>query len=169
MSLHNCPQCGSESFIPVVYGTLDETMIQRIESGEILHGGCAISGLMQALYCQACDVRYDDYCTDEFITKLRQLNYQDQEHNFTLDFNSDHITLTQMHQSQTLTYTPELKHQLSLTQIEYWTSLDQGSWSINLTLSDYFRDQILIHGNKHTPFAFKSLIDWFHRLNIKIH
>ena len=39
----NCVNCGSNTILPVEYGTPNEDMIQRIEQGQILHGGCANS------------------------------------------------------------------------------------------------------------------------------
>ena len=56
----------------VEYGTPDETMIEKIEAGLILHGGCAIQGLMQPYYCLDCDTRFDVHCTDIFMDHLKQ-------------------------------------------------------------------------------------------------
>ena len=168
MAQVKCPQCGSKVSLPVVYGTLDETLIQAIEDGELLHGGCAISGLMQAHYCPVCDVRYDDLCMDEFMNKLKKLSYQDKHQSFTLDFYADYMVLTQDQHREVVVYTSSHKHALAQTQLEYWSSLDQGTWTIDLILPDYFRDHIHLKGTKEKPYAYLSLAHWFELLNIKI-
>lgn len=43
----------------VEYGIPDEAMIQKIEAGLILHGGCAIEGMMDPYYCLDCDQKFE--------------------------------------------------------------------------------------------------------------
>lgn len=54
-----CPFCGSHSIMKVEYGIPDEAMIQKIEAGLILHGGCAIEGMMEPYYCLDCDQKFE--------------------------------------------------------------------------------------------------------------
>lgn len=55
-----CPFCHSNQIMRLEYGVPDTAMIQKIEEGLILHGGCAIEGLMEPYYCINCDQRFTD-------------------------------------------------------------------------------------------------------------
>jgi hypothetical protein len=164
-----CPQCGRKDFIPVAYGTPDEAMIERIEAGTLLHGGCAISGLMQTHYCPHCDVRYDMQCTPEFLDGIQTLSYSDAHTHFVVHFDSHQLRIVQNNDIQQFPYTQELQASFSNTQIEFWQSTDDQAWCIHINSPQYFRDVIELSGSAESPSAFTKLLDWFKHLNIKIH
>jgi hypothetical protein len=52
----NCPKCGSNKVIPIVYGDIDgspETM-KQIENNEILPGGCLVEKNSPKWECREC-------------------------------------------------------------------------------------------------------------------
>ena len=69
-----CPNCGLNNIMNIEYGTPDEAMIRRIEAGEILHGGCAIDGLMQNYYCLDCDTRFDLTSSQAFLESITSIS-----------------------------------------------------------------------------------------------
>lgn len=164
-----CPHCGSDSFIPVAYGTPDDAMIQLIETGQILHGGCAISGLMQAYYCVNCDVRYDPQCTPEFLKGIQTLTYSDVHQTFIIYFEAQQLRIFQNNQIQIIPYTAELQTIFSQTQIEFWQSTEKTDWRIVIKTIDYFRESIELTGTHTTPVAYAALLKWFELINLNIH
>lgn len=53
-----CPQCGSDSVVPIVYGLPTYETFQRAESGEFALGGCFLSNDSPAWLCQVCHKRF---------------------------------------------------------------------------------------------------------------
>ncbi len=50
-----CPACGSEKIIPIVYGLPVPAANDAAEAGEIMLGGCCLSGRDPRWVCRACD------------------------------------------------------------------------------------------------------------------
>ena len=52
-----CPECGSGSTIPIVYGYPGADLVQQVERGEIALGGCVVTGEGSDpnRRCRACD------------------------------------------------------------------------------------------------------------------
>lgn len=155
--------------MPVAYGTPDDAMIQLIEAGQILHGGCALSGLMQAYYCVNCDVRYDPHCTPEFLNGIQTLTYSDVHQTLIIHFEAQQLRIFQNNQIQITPYTPELQTIFSQTQIEFWQNIENPEWHIVIKTTDYVRESIELTGTQTTPVAYTALLKWFELLNLNIH
>jgi hypothetical protein len=77
---NSCPECGSESLIPFVYGLMSkETSTVRVKQGEYAWGGCKISQATD--YCKECKKsffgnplkRLDSYGDDEKSSLFRSV------------------------------------------------------------------------------------------------
>jgi hypothetical protein len=54
-----CPQCGSDKIIPIVYGYIDDPdVIQKIENGEFDSGGCCVDDESPKWKCRECEERF---------------------------------------------------------------------------------------------------------------
>ncbi|HEU0028833.1 MAG TPA: hypothetical protein VFQ25_17140 [Ktedonobacterales bacterium] len=53
-----CPECGSDSVVPIVYGLPTYETFQRAKSGEFVLGGCFLSDESPGWQCQACHKRF---------------------------------------------------------------------------------------------------------------
>ena len=120
-----CPNCHAINSIEVEYGELTDNMIKRIENGEILHGGCAIKGLMPHYYCFSCDTRFDQQCSDEFI---------------------NHICLIEVN-AYPLQLNDEMKSWIKESQIEYLKESHDQSENIVLHFEDYFISSLSVDLN----------------------
>jgi hypothetical protein len=159
-----CVNCGSNSILPVEYGTPHDEMISRIEKGEILHGGCAIQGLMQAHYCKECDTRFDVQCTDEFINHIKALTYSTKDMLITIYFEIDHLTLHAKYVEKEIPYLPELKEALKQTALEFWKEDNGNVWQIDIDCPGYFRDSIHLHGTEYRPSTFYKFNEFIQML-----
>jgi len=73
-----CRNCGATNTRKVGYGLLNEKIIKQIEKGQVLHGGCAIQGMMQPYYCLDCDTRFGLKSSPLFINAVTSINYRTQ-------------------------------------------------------------------------------------------
>jgi hypothetical protein len=160
MSNLACPRCGHEKPLSIAYGNPDDAMIAAIESGALLHGGCAIAGLMPAYYCVLCDVRYDVRCSDEFMRQLKRLHYHQGESTISIHFTSDTISIVSPAISFTTPYTDTLKEKLALTQIEYWEHSEPIVWSLTCELEGYPQERFSVQGNATQPRSFALFQAW---------
>lgn len=55
MSRPKCPECDSTSVVPIVYGMPGGKMVEQYERGEIVLGGCCISGDDPRWHCEGCN------------------------------------------------------------------------------------------------------------------
>lgn len=138
-----CLNCESVNIKKVEYGELTEEFILSIEKGEILHGGCAIKGLMPAYYCLDCDTRFDDECSQEFIDALVQIELRNQ--NVVINFKQSWIKINQFKETLTDLEISELKKCIKASQIEYFKPSINGN--LVCTFSHYFVDELKINAN----------------------
>ena len=155
MEKHNCVNCGSTNWMDVEYGTPDEAMIEKIEAGLILHGGCAIQGLMQPYYCLDCDTRFDVHCTDIFMDHLKQIRYRSNDEEIVVDFHPEHLDVQVNAIRRMIPYNKDLKDALSSSALEYWKPDNGNTWSIEISCPGYFRESIQVQGNDDKPYTFK--------------
>jgi|GEM_PF-1341378 len=73
-----CRNCGVTNTRKVVYGLLNEKIIKQIEKGQVLHGGCAIQGMMQPYYCFDCDTRFGLKSSPLFMNAVTSIKYRTQ-------------------------------------------------------------------------------------------
>ena len=162
MEKHNCINCGSTNIMDVEYGTLDDEKISRIEAGLILHGGCAIQGLMQPYYCLDCDTRFDVQCTDIFMDHLKQIRYESKADEIIVDFHPEHLDVQINAVRRMIPYNKELKDTLRSSALEYWKTDNGNTWSIEVSCPGYFRESIQVQGSDDKPYTlklFKAFID----------
>jgi rubredoxin len=53
-----CPECGVVGLLPIVYGYPTRQAVDAEERGEIVLGGCVISGVMPNWACPECENHY---------------------------------------------------------------------------------------------------------------
>mgnify|MGYP003723708393 CR=1 FL=1 len=54
-----CPECGSDSIMPIVYGLIDDPeAIKQIEDGEFSTGGCCIEEDSPKWRCRECEKEF---------------------------------------------------------------------------------------------------------------
>ena len=53
-----CPRCGSPRVRPILYGYPAPEGIEAIERGEVITGGCMVSGSDPTHGCLDCDARF---------------------------------------------------------------------------------------------------------------
>lgn len=155
MEKHNCVNCGSTNWMDVEYGTPDATMIEKIEAGLVLHGGCAIQGLMQAYYCLDCDTRFDLQCTDEFMRHLKQMRYKDSSQDIRITFLPEHLNIQVNTFSSMIAYNQHLKSRIQSSALEFWKTDHGDAWHLEIDCPGYFREKILLQGTQDKPHAFK--------------
>lgn len=155
MEKPNCVNCGSTNIMDVEYGTPDEKMIGKIEAGLILHGGCAINGLMQPYYCLNCDTRFDVHCTDVFMDHLNQIRFKTKDNEINLDFHPEHLDVQVNAVRRMIPYNKDLKNALKSSALEYWKTDNGNTWSIEISCPDYFRENIQLKGSDEIPYTFK--------------
>lgn len=148
--------------LPVEYGKPDEEMIHKIENGQILSGGCAIQGLMQAHYCPECDTRFDAHCSEEFLNHIKALTYSSKETQITIYFYVDHLKLHAKYVEKEIPYLSEFKEALKHSAIEYWKEDNGDEWMIDIDCPGYIRESINLKGTKFRPssfYLFKAFLD----------
>ena len=160
----NCVNCGSESILPFEYGTPDEEMMHRIESGQVLHGGCAIQGLMQAHYCLECDTRFDLQCTEEFLNHIKALTYTSKEYQITIYFHLDHLVLNAKYVEKEIPYLTEFKEAFKHTALEFWKDDNGDDWSIDIDCPGYFRNSIHLKGTEFRPSTFYKFSEFLNQV-----
>jgi len=160
----NCVNCGSNTILPVEYGTPDEEMIHKIENGQILHGGCAIQGLMQAHYCLECDTRFDAHCTEEFLNHIKALTYTSKDTQITIYFHLDHLVLHAKYVEKEIPYLLEFKEAFKECGIEYWKEDNGDEWTIDIDSPGYFRNSIQLKGTEFRPSTFYKFNDFLNRI-----
>ena len=168
MEKHNCVNCGSTNWMDVEYGTPDEAMIEKIEAGLILHGGCAIQGLMQPYYCLDCDTRFDVHCTDMFMDHLKQIRYQSKDEEIIVDFHPEHLDVQVNAIRRMIPYNKDLKDALESSALEYWKTDNGNTWSIEISCPGYFRESILLQGTDDKPYTFKRFKAFIDELTITL-
>ena len=159
-----CPQCGGKTKLLIEYGTPDEAMIQKIEAGTILHGGCAIAGLMQPYYCPQCDLRYDEQCTSQFMRALKKLSFHSATDVVEIDFLPNQLSFSRNGVQKTRSYTANLHEALAHTQLEFWASTTPSTWTLRMELRGYFQEVIELQGTQKSPVAFKRWLIWLDSL-----
>lgn len=58
MALPTCPNCGSLDVIPIAYGYPGPEMMEEMERGEIILGGCCIEQHQPTHECKPCSTRF---------------------------------------------------------------------------------------------------------------
>lgn len=159
-----CVNCGSNSILPVEYGTPNEDTIARIEKGEILHGGCAIQGLMQAHYCTACDTSFDVHCTEEFLNHIKAMTYSTKDMLITIYFEMDHLTLHAKYVEKEIPYLMEIKEVLKQTALEFWKEDNGDVWQIDIDCPGYLKDSIQLKGTEFKPSTFYKFNEFIQML-----
>ena len=53
-----CPKCGSEEYIPIVYGRPNAELQEKAERGEVILGGCVVSPDSNLFRCKDCGTDY---------------------------------------------------------------------------------------------------------------
>ncbi len=53
-----CPKCGSEEYIPIVYGKPSQQGIEKSQRGEIILGGCIVDANKKRKACKKCGEHY---------------------------------------------------------------------------------------------------------------
>ncbi len=53
-----CPQCGSHRTVPIVYGFVPASVGEAAERGEVVLGGCMLTGEDPEWACLACGHRW---------------------------------------------------------------------------------------------------------------
>ena len=53
-----CPQCGSEEYIPIVYGRPGTELQEKAERGEVILGGCIVTPDRNLFHCKECGTEY---------------------------------------------------------------------------------------------------------------
>ena len=53
-----CPNCGGDETIPIIYGLPLPSMGEKERRGEVLLGGCIVSGNDPEWYCKVCKNRF---------------------------------------------------------------------------------------------------------------
>ncbi len=155
-----CCNCGSDDIMNVEYGTPDEKMIKRIEKGEILHGGCAVSGLMQKYYCMDCDTRFDDECTDLFVDHIRRIEFKDEQRHVDIIFAKENLHIKSDDIEKDIKYTDDIKKLLKKTQVEYLQSFMPSTYSIRFECYGYIQDIVEKSGNSTEPTNASLFINW---------
>lgn len=155
-----CVNCGSNSILPVEYGTPDEEMISNIEKGQILHGGCAIQGLMQAHYCTECDTSFDAQCTEEFLNHIKALTFSTKDMLVTIYFHIDHLTLHAKYVEKEIPYFVGLKEAFKHTALEFWKEDNGNVWQIDIDCPGYFKDSIHLSGTEFRPRTFHKFYEF---------
>ena len=70
-----CPECGSYSLIPLIYGLLsEEAHLKRRKKGEYAWGGCKLSPATD--YCKECEESFIDSGTS--IEKIESTQYDEE-------------------------------------------------------------------------------------------
>ena len=54
-----CPKCGSRDVVPILYGLPGPETMAEAERGEIVLGGCVITGRDPRKRCMACGENFD--------------------------------------------------------------------------------------------------------------
>jgi hypothetical protein len=53
-----CPDCGSTDVVPIVYGLPGRQLCDAAQRGEVVLGGCCVSGADPAWICRLCGRRF---------------------------------------------------------------------------------------------------------------
>ena len=159
-----CCNCGSNDIMNVEYGTPNDEMIKRIEKGEILHGGCAISGLMQKYYCMDCDSRFDDECTDLFINHIRQIEIVEGNNHTEIHFTKDKLQLKIGEFEKVIDYTDNIKNELKQSQVEFYQSYDTSKIKIRIECFGYIQDVVEKTIADNEPVNGYKFLDWINKL-----
>ena len=54
-----CPECGSDSIMPIIYGLIDDPeAIKKIENREFTTGGCCVEEDSPKWQCRACNKEF---------------------------------------------------------------------------------------------------------------
>ena len=56
-----CPRCHSMDGVPIRYGYPGPEMAESAKRGEIVLGGCCITGHDPTWFCRTCRARWDGY------------------------------------------------------------------------------------------------------------
>ncbi len=54
-----CPKCGSDRVVPILYGYPIGPMVDAVERGEAVLGGCLMSGNDPMKFCLNCETSFD--------------------------------------------------------------------------------------------------------------
>ena len=56
--IKNCPKCGSDNIIKIVYGKPGPKLIEQSEQGKVKLGGCCISSNSPHWFCKQCNKKF---------------------------------------------------------------------------------------------------------------
>ena len=129
-----CRNCGAANTRRVVYGLLDEKIIKQIEKGQVLHGGCAIQGMMQPYYCFDCDTRFGLKSSPLFMNAVTEIDYHTETS----------INLSQIKEKCTLQILNNPTVDTLMIQYQYHVSMDSESvrdqkQTIDISKDTFFR------------------------------
>ncbi|MDH5511136.1 MAG: hypothetical protein OEZ32_12400 [Nitrospinota bacterium] len=54
----SCPECGSDDIVPIRYGTPGAEMLQEVEEGKAVMGGCVLDEESPVGLCRACNHKF---------------------------------------------------------------------------------------------------------------
>ena len=54
-----CPRCHSADVVPIEYGLPGPEMAERVRRGEVMVGGCVMTGHDPVWFCRACEARWN--------------------------------------------------------------------------------------------------------------
>jgi len=171
-----CLNCGSTHVMKVEYGMPDDAMVARIEAGEILHGGCKVSGLTQSLFCLDCETRFDPVSTPEFLSALRRIKFTRNGESFDIvlehgNSGIERLVVTQECKTTIITNRTNID-QLMQCGLEFWDvhryveNREAGQWKLALEMDDYIRELELQHGDQRAPYAFGRWLEFLDELPV---
>lgn len=148
-----CPNCGLNNIMNIEYGNPDEAMIKRIEAGEILHGGCAIDGLMQKYYCLDCDTRFDTVSSNQFLSSIKHINVHVGHSNFDVRINEAEVLINglKINIDKAL-----FLSEISIFGLEFWNHTQSYHPDVHIECPSYFINHIDVDFDVHIPYHFEA-------------
>jgi len=65
-----CPKCGGENTVPICYGLPMYETYEKEQKGELVLGGCCVSGDSPSWYCKDCKNSWGKH--SEYMDRQRQ-------------------------------------------------------------------------------------------------
>ena len=148
-----CPNCGLNNIMNIEYGNPDEAMIRRIEAGEILHGGCAIDGLMQNYYCLDCDTRFDLTSSQHFLESITSISVSVGRLHYDIRIQDSVVLINglKINLDKTL-----FLNEISIFGLEFWNHTQSHHPDVHIECPTYFMDHIDVDFDVHIPYHFEA-------------
>lgn len=148
-----CPNCGLQNIMNVEYGNPDEAMIKRIEAGEILHGGCAIDGLIQSYYCLDCDTRFDVKSSTLFLESLKEIRVNTGRLHLEVRVLASEVLIN----GQKINILKkDFLQELAVFGIEFWNHTSSHHPDVQIVCPTYHVHSIDIDFDVHIPYHFEA-------------